>query len=32
LQGPAFETWLDEADPVAARIEAEKMFIYSTND
>ena len=32
LQGPAFETWLDQVDAVAARIEAEKMFVYSTND
>jgi len=32
LQGPAFETWLEQADPVAARINADKMFTYSTND
>ena len=32
LQGPPFETWLDQADPVAARISAGKMFTYSTND
>lgn len=32
LQGPAFETWLDQADPVAARINADKMFTYGTND
>lgn len=31
-QGPAFETWLDQADPVAARIDADKMFTYGTND
>lgn len=31
-QGPAFETWLDQADAVAARIDADKMFTYSTND
>jgi hypothetical protein len=31
-QGPAFETWLDEIDAVAARIDADKMFIYSTNN
>ena len=31
-QVPAFETWLDEIDAVAARIEADKMFTYSTND
>jgi nitroimidazol reductase NimA-like FMN-containing flavoprotein (pyridoxamine 5'-phosphate oxidase superfamily) len=29
LQGPAFETWLDEADAVGARIAAEKMFTFS---
>jgi Pyridoxamine 5'-phosphate oxidase len=27
-QGPEFETWLDEADSVAARIAADKMFTY----
>ena len=27
-QGPAFETWLDQADPVGARIAAEKMFTF----
>jgi hypothetical protein len=32
LQGPPFETWLDQADPVAARISAGKVFTYSTND
>jgi nitroimidazol reductase NimA-like FMN-containing flavoprotein (pyridoxamine 5'-phosphate oxidase superfamily) len=31
-QGPAFETWLDQIDAVAARIDADKMFTYSTND
>jgi hypothetical protein len=31
-QGPAFETWLDQADAVAARIEADKMFVYSANE
>ena len=31
-QGPAFETWLDQADAVAARIAADKMFTYSTTD
>jgi hypothetical protein len=31
-QGPAFETWLDQVDPVAARIEADKMFTYCAND
>jgi nitroimidazol reductase NimA-like FMN-containing flavoprotein (pyridoxamine 5'-phosphate oxidase superfamily) len=29
LQGPAFETWLDEADAVGAQIAAEKMFTFS---
>jgi nitroimidazol reductase NimA-like FMN-containing flavoprotein (pyridoxamine 5'-phosphate oxidase superfamily) len=29
-QGPAFETWLDQVDPVAARVEADKMFTYGT--
>jgi hypothetical protein len=29
LQGPEFETWLDDIDPVAARIAAEKMFIFA---
>jgi hypothetical protein len=28
-QGPHFETWLDQADPIGARIEAEKMFTFS---
>ena len=28
-QGPAFETWLEQADPVGARIAAEKMFTSS---
>jgi hypothetical protein len=28
----AFETWLDQADPVAARIDADKMFTYGTSD
>jgi nitroimidazol reductase NimA-like FMN-containing flavoprotein (pyridoxamine 5'-phosphate oxidase superfamily) len=31
LQGPAFETWLVQADPVAARINADKMFTYATS-
>ena len=31
-QGPAFETWLDQIDAVAARIDAAKMFTYSTSD
>jgi general stress protein 26 len=29
LQGPQFETWLDEIDGVGARIAAEKMFTFS---
>ncbi|MGH3208660.1 MAG: pyridoxamine 5'-phosphate oxidase family protein, partial [Trebonia sp.] len=29
LQGPAFETWLDQADSVAARIAADKMFTFA---
>jgi hypothetical protein len=28
-QGPAFEDWLDQADPVAARIVAGKMFTFA---
>ena len=31
LQGPAFETWLDQADAVGARIAADKMFTFSAN-
>jgi nitroimidazol reductase NimA-like FMN-containing flavoprotein (pyridoxamine 5'-phosphate oxidase superfamily) len=31
-QGPAFETWLDQMDAVGARIEADKMFVYSANE
>lgn len=30
-QGPAFETWLDQVDAVAARIGADKMFTYAAN-
>jgi hypothetical protein len=30
LQGPQFETWLDDMDAVGARIAAEKMFTFST--
>jgi hypothetical protein len=30
LQGPGFETWLDQADGVGARIVAEKMFTFSS--
>jgi hypothetical protein len=29
LQGPAFEAWLDQADAVAARIAADKMFTFA---
>jgi hypothetical protein len=29
LQGPSFETWLDQSDAVGARIIAEKMFTFS---
>jgi hypothetical protein len=29
-QGPGFETWLDQADAVGARIIAEKMFTFSS--
>jgi hypothetical protein len=28
-QGPDFETWLNQANPVGARIEAEKMFTFA---
>ena len=27
-QGPGFETWLDQEDPIGARIVAEKMFTF----
>jgi len=30
-QGPEFETWLDNLDAVAARIDAEKMFTFQTD-
>jgi hypothetical protein len=30
LQGPGFESWLDRADAVGARIIAEKMFTFSS--
>jgi Pyridoxamine 5'-phosphate oxidase len=30
LQGEGFATWLDQANPVGARISAEKMFTYAT--
>jgi hypothetical protein len=29
-QGPAFETWLDQADAIGARIVAEKMFTFQS--
>ncbi len=29
LQGPGFQTWLDQADAVGARIAAEKMFTFA---
>ncbi len=29
LQGPQFETWLDQLDAIGARIAAEKMFTFS---
>jgi len=31
LQGPAFETWLDQADAMGARIVADKIFTFSMN-
>ena len=31
LQGPAFEAWLAEADPVGARITADRMFTYTSH-
>jgi len=30
LQGPAFETWLDQVDAIGARIIAQKMFTFAT--
>lgn len=29
LQGPEFETWLDQSDSVGARIAADKMFTFA---
>jgi hypothetical protein len=29
-QGPEFETWLNQVNPVGARIAAEKMFTFAT--
>jgi uncharacterized pyridoxamine 5'-phosphate oxidase family protein len=31
-QGPDFETWLNGANPIGARIEAEKMFTFQLGD
>jgi nitroimidazol reductase NimA-like FMN-containing flavoprotein (pyridoxamine 5'-phosphate oxidase superfamily) len=31
LQGPAFETWLDQADAIGARIATDKIFTFSAN-
>lgn len=31
LQGPEFETWLNEADAVAARITADRMFVFAVD-
>jgi uncharacterized pyridoxamine 5'-phosphate oxidase family protein len=31
-QGPAFEAWLDRENPLGARIDAAKMFTFSTGD
>ena len=28
IQGPSFESWLDEINPIGARIEADKMFTF----
>jgi uncharacterized pyridoxamine 5'-phosphate oxidase family protein len=28
IQGPAFQTWLDQEQPIGARIEADKMFTF----
>jgi hypothetical protein len=28
-QGPEFETWLDQSDPIGARIAAEKIFTFA---
>jgi Pyridoxamine 5'-phosphate oxidase len=30
IQGPQFETWLDGADAIGGRIEAQKMFTFSS--
>jgi len=31
-QGPEYETWLDQLDGVGARIAAEKMFTFGTEN
>jgi hypothetical protein len=31
-QGPAFETWLDNENPIGARIQADKMFTFQLSD
>jgi uncharacterized pyridoxamine 5'-phosphate oxidase family protein len=31
MQGPEFETWLDGADAIGARIDAQKMFTFSAD-
>jgi Pyridoxamine 5'-phosphate oxidase len=31
-QGPAFQTWLDQEDPIGARIAAAKMFTFSLEE
>jgi nitroimidazol reductase NimA-like FMN-containing flavoprotein (pyridoxamine 5'-phosphate oxidase superfamily) len=31
LQGPAFETWLDQADAIGARIAADRIFTFSAD-
>jgi hypothetical protein len=31
LQGPAFETWLDQTDAIGARIAADKIFTFSAD-
>ncbi len=31
-QGPAFETWLDEEDPIGALVTADKMFTFQLRE
>ena len=31
IQGPEFETWLDGADAIGARIDVRKMFTFSSD-